>query len=169
MKNARSHETMHEKQPRGTERRSLWPAWATPLLAATAFAAIAHAETRRPLREQRESKTWRMGRNLATAGVTAAATTALQIPLLQPLILRVEGERDAPSETAQKRGAVVCEVPPPERVVEQQHAEHERPLPDCPARALRLELHSFLHGELLPRGPRARVRGLAMRKGVWQP
>jgi sterol desaturase/sphingolipid hydroxylase (fatty acid hydroxylase superfamily) len=76
-----------------THSRGRWPGWATPLLATAAFVAIAYAEARRPLRERREPRTRRTGRNLATAALTAAATSALQITLLQPVIRRVERER----------------------------------------------------------------------------
>jgi sterol desaturase/sphingolipid hydroxylase (fatty acid hydroxylase superfamily) len=78
---------------RKTKRSSVWPSWATPAIAAAAFAAIAYAEARRPLRERRESKARRMGRNFVTAGLTAAVTSALQIPLLQPMVERVARDR----------------------------------------------------------------------------
>jgi sterol desaturase/sphingolipid hydroxylase (fatty acid hydroxylase superfamily) len=70
-----------------------WPRWATPLVAGAAFAAIAFAESRRPLRSRRESKRRRFARNLTTAALTAVVTSALQKPLLDPLAERVERER----------------------------------------------------------------------------
>jgi sterol desaturase/sphingolipid hydroxylase (fatty acid hydroxylase superfamily) len=69
---------------------SPWPRWLTPLLAGSAFALIAIAESRRPLRRRREPRATRTARNLATAGLTAAITSALQTPLLAPLVQRVE-------------------------------------------------------------------------------
>jgi len=65
----------------------------TPALIAGAFLAIAALESRRPLRRRRESKATRLGRNLATAGLSAAASSLLSVPLLRPLVARVEKER----------------------------------------------------------------------------
>jgi hypothetical protein len=56
------------------------PKWATPLAAGAAFAVIAFAESRRPLRSRRESKRRRFARNLTTAVLTAVVTSALQKP-----------------------------------------------------------------------------------------
>lgn len=70
-----------------------WPKWATPLIAGAAFAVIAFAESRRPLRSRRESKRRRFARNLTTAALTAAVSSALQKPLLDPVAERVERER----------------------------------------------------------------------------
>ncbi|MBV8519080.1 MAG: sterol desaturase family protein [Acidobacteria bacterium] len=69
------------------------PRWLTPLLVAGAFALIAFAETRRPLRRRRERRATHTARNLATAGLTAAITSALQAPLLAPLVARVTRDR----------------------------------------------------------------------------
>jgi sterol desaturase/sphingolipid hydroxylase (fatty acid hydroxylase superfamily) len=67
--------------------------WLAPGLIAGAFLAIFIAETRRPLRRQRESRTRRTARNFAMAGLTAAAMSVVQAPLVGPLIRRVERER----------------------------------------------------------------------------
>jgi sterol desaturase/sphingolipid hydroxylase (fatty acid hydroxylase superfamily) len=67
--------------------------WLTPVVAGAAFVAIAIAESRRPLRVRRESKTRRVARNLATAGLTALVTSVLQARLLAPVARRVEEER----------------------------------------------------------------------------
>ncbi|MCU1244988.1 MAG: fatty acid hydroxylase [Acidobacteria bacterium] len=67
--------------------------WLAPALIAGAFLAIFVAETRRPLRRQRESRPRRTARNFAMAGLTAAAMSLVQAPLLGPLTRRVERER----------------------------------------------------------------------------
>jgi sterol desaturase/sphingolipid hydroxylase (fatty acid hydroxylase superfamily) len=67
--------------------------WIKPALIATAFVGITVAEVRRPLRRTRESKGVRVTRNLITAGVTAAITSALQSWLLAPVVKKVERER----------------------------------------------------------------------------
>lgn len=67
--------------------------WATALLAGAAFAVIAVAEARRPLRTRRESWPRRLGRNLATAGLSALVTTVVRRRFLTPLANRVERER----------------------------------------------------------------------------
>lgn len=69
------------------------PPWLTPVLVGAAFVGIAIAESRRPLRRARESKARRVGRNLATAGLTAAITSVLQTILLEPVARRVDEER----------------------------------------------------------------------------
>jgi sterol desaturase/sphingolipid hydroxylase (fatty acid hydroxylase superfamily) len=67
--------------------------WVTSLLAGAAFVAITIAETRRPLRVRRESRARRVGRNLATAGVTAVITSVLEAHLLASVARRVERDR----------------------------------------------------------------------------
>jgi sterol desaturase/sphingolipid hydroxylase (fatty acid hydroxylase superfamily) len=67
--------------------------WLAPALIAGAFLAIFAAETRRPLRRQRESRARRTARNFTMAGLTAAAMSVVQAPLLGPLTRRVERER----------------------------------------------------------------------------
>jgi sterol desaturase/sphingolipid hydroxylase (fatty acid hydroxylase superfamily) len=68
-------------------------AWATALLAGAAFAIIAVAETRRPLRTRRESWPRHVGRNLATAALSALVTAVARPRFLAPLADRVERER----------------------------------------------------------------------------
>jgi sterol desaturase/sphingolipid hydroxylase (fatty acid hydroxylase superfamily) len=68
-------------------------AWVTPVVVGAAFAGIAILESRRPLRRRREPTARRVGRNLATAGLAAAVTAALQSALLAPLARRVDRER----------------------------------------------------------------------------
>lgn len=62
-------------------------------MVAGTFLAIAALESRRPLRRRRESKATRLGRNLAMAGLSAAASSVLAAPLLRPLVAKVEKER----------------------------------------------------------------------------
>jgi sterol desaturase/sphingolipid hydroxylase (fatty acid hydroxylase superfamily) len=61
------------------------PPWMTPAVIAAAFLLLLVAETLRPLRRPRESKLRRFGRNLATAGIAAAAVELLQVPVLLPV------------------------------------------------------------------------------------
>lgn len=82
---------MRQKEDAGDDSRR--PFWATPLLVLSAFIVIAVAESYRPLRKRRESKTIRIARNLTTAGLTAAVTSTLQRPFLDPVVARVERER----------------------------------------------------------------------------
>jgi sterol desaturase/sphingolipid hydroxylase (fatty acid hydroxylase superfamily) len=63
------------------------------MLIAGAFVAIAVAESKRPLRRRRETKSTRFARNLTLAGVTAAAVNALQASFVAPLVRRVEKEK----------------------------------------------------------------------------
>ena len=81
------------RKEKACDDNSRWPFWATPLLVLSAFTLIAVAESYRPLRKRRESKTRRIARNLITAGLTAAVTSALQKPLLDPVVARVERDR----------------------------------------------------------------------------
>lgn len=66
-----------------------WPSWIVPLVTGSAFLLIAYAEYRRPLRARREPQSTRTGRNLTTAVLAAAATSALASPFLDPLVKRV--------------------------------------------------------------------------------
>src|SRR5687768_7875897 len=68
------------------------PAWVTPVVVGGAFLLITWLESRRPLRERKESRERRLGRNLSTAGITAAITSAVQAQLLEPLVRRAERE-----------------------------------------------------------------------------
>jgi sterol desaturase/sphingolipid hydroxylase (fatty acid hydroxylase superfamily) len=68
------------------------PAWLVPAAVAGAMFAFFVAETRRPLRSRREARPRRTARNLAMAGLGAAAAAALQVPLLYPLTRRVDEE-----------------------------------------------------------------------------
>src|SRR5437763_15156795 len=54
------------------------PAWLTAAAAGGAFAAVALAESRRPLRRRREARHVRFGRNVTTGLLSAAATTAIE-------------------------------------------------------------------------------------------
>lgn len=67
--------------------------WVPLAIAGGAFVAVFIAESLRPLRRQRESRLRRTERNVAMAGLTAAAMAVLQAPLLAPLAKRVESER----------------------------------------------------------------------------
>lgn len=69
------------------------PPWLTTAAAVTAFGAIAFAESRRPLRRRREPRLPRFGRNLTMAGLSAAATAALEARLLRGLAAKVERGR----------------------------------------------------------------------------
>ncbi len=65
--------------------------WITPVLVAGAFAVIAYAERRRPLRRRVEEQSPRLGRNFAMAGLTTLVTAALQKPLLGRAMRRKGG------------------------------------------------------------------------------
>ncbi|MGZ7030898.1 MAG: sterol desaturase family protein [Thermoanaerobaculia bacterium] len=69
------------------------PAWLGPAIVGGAFLAIFIAETRKPLRRQREPRGTRTARNATMAALSAVATSVLQTPLLYPLAKRVEEER----------------------------------------------------------------------------
>jgi len=66
--------------------------WLTPALLIGAFVAIVVAERRRPLRRSVEPGPRRIGRNFTMAALTAAATAALQKPLVDR-VLRNTTER----------------------------------------------------------------------------
>lgn len=59
--------------------------WVTAAAIAAAFLVFLLTETLRPLRRAREPKLRRVGRNLAAAGVSAAAVELLRIPILLPV------------------------------------------------------------------------------------
>jgi sterol desaturase/sphingolipid hydroxylase (fatty acid hydroxylase superfamily) len=82
------------------------PGWLTAATTAAAFLTLTALELRRPLRARRESKPRRVARNLCVAGVTAAITAALQIPLLAPIVRR----------TAERRLGLLNRVPLPRAV-----------------------------------------------------
>jgi sterol desaturase/sphingolipid hydroxylase (fatty acid hydroxylase superfamily) len=86
-------ETMDETMKAQRDRSPNPPPWLAPAIAGTAFALIFVAETRTPLRKQRESRARRTARNAVMAGLTAAALSVLQAPLLFPLAERVERKR----------------------------------------------------------------------------
>lgn len=67
--------------------------WSTLLIAGGAFAVLTIIERRRPLRKRREADPRHLVRNLAVAGLTAAVTAALQIPLLQPVARKTRDRR----------------------------------------------------------------------------
>ncbi|HVR43422.1 MAG TPA: sterol desaturase family protein [Thermoanaerobaculia bacterium] len=69
------------------------PGWVTAVVFGGAFLGIALLERRRPLRGRREPPLRRLGRNLTLGGISAAATTALQGRLLEPLARRIERRR----------------------------------------------------------------------------
>jgi len=69
------------------------PRWLAPLTIAGAFTLFAIVETISPLRRRREPRRRRTGRNLAMSGLSAAAASALEVPLLIPLAARVERRR----------------------------------------------------------------------------
>lgn len=69
------------------------PGWLTAAAVGGSFVAIALAERGRPLRRRREPPGRRLARNLSVAGLTAAALSVLQTPLLFPLAGRVERRR----------------------------------------------------------------------------
>lgn len=58
--------------------------WTTLVVAAAAFGVLAVLERRRPLRERREDEPRHVGRNLSMGGLTAAITSAVQVPILAP-------------------------------------------------------------------------------------
>ena len=74
-------------------KRHALPSWLTVAVTGGAFVALALLEMRRPLRRQREAKGRRVARNGTLAAIAAATTSALQIPLLQPVARRVEERR----------------------------------------------------------------------------
>jgi sterol desaturase/sphingolipid hydroxylase (fatty acid hydroxylase superfamily) len=63
------------------------------VLATAAFIIFTAAEARRPLRNSRESKLRRTGRNLAVAGITAALTAAVQRAVLAPVARKTTERR----------------------------------------------------------------------------
>ncbi|MFY9551544.1 MAG: sterol desaturase family protein [Thermoanaerobaculia bacterium] len=65
--------------------RTALPTWITAAVIGAAFLAFLLTETLRPLRRARESKLRRVGRNLAAAGLSAAAVELLRIPILLPV------------------------------------------------------------------------------------
>jgi sterol desaturase/sphingolipid hydroxylase (fatty acid hydroxylase superfamily) len=67
--------------------------WLTPALVGGAFAVIAIAEWRRPLRERTDPTARRLGRNFVMGGLTAMVTAALQKPLVEPVIRRTSERR----------------------------------------------------------------------------
>src|SRR5438132_3054254 len=69
------------------------PGWFSLLLVGGAFAALYWLERRRPLRESVESKVRRTGRNLAVAGLSAAAIHWAERPLVGPMTRLVERRR----------------------------------------------------------------------------
>jgi sterol desaturase/sphingolipid hydroxylase (fatty acid hydroxylase superfamily) len=66
------------------------PTWISGSLIAGAFGFLYWLEWRRPLRREVEPKTRRNARNLAMAGVSAAALQIVETPVLQPLTALVE-------------------------------------------------------------------------------
>lgn len=69
------------------------PMWATAGAAIAAFGALLWWERRRPLRRETESKLVRTGRNLAIAGLSAAALQFAERPVVEPLTRIVERRR----------------------------------------------------------------------------
>jgi sterol desaturase/sphingolipid hydroxylase (fatty acid hydroxylase superfamily) len=67
--------------------------WLTPAIATVAFGAFVLLETKRPLRKRREDPLQRSARNLAMAGLTAAAVSALQGFIVRPVAEQVESRR----------------------------------------------------------------------------
>jgi sterol desaturase/sphingolipid hydroxylase (fatty acid hydroxylase superfamily) len=65
--------------------RAALPAWVTAAAIGAAFLVFLMTETLRPLRRAREPKLRRVGRNLATAGISAATVELLRIPILLPV------------------------------------------------------------------------------------
>jgi sterol desaturase/sphingolipid hydroxylase (fatty acid hydroxylase superfamily) len=61
------------------------PGWVTGLLAGGAFCALVWLEHRRPLRRSVEPKGRRTARNLAVAGLSAAAVRLAETPVVRPL------------------------------------------------------------------------------------
>jgi len=59
--------------------------WLVAGMLTAAFLLLLVVETLRPLRRAREPKLHRLGRNLAVAGIAAATTELLQIPILLPV------------------------------------------------------------------------------------
>src|SRR5947207_3506014 len=69
------------------------PGWLNVLLVGGAFGALWWLERRRPLRRAVESKSVRTGRNLAVAGLSAAAVRLAEQPVVAPLAALVERRR----------------------------------------------------------------------------
>jgi sterol desaturase/sphingolipid hydroxylase (fatty acid hydroxylase superfamily) len=69
------------------------PSWVSGAILLGTFAALAVAETRRPLRVQRHGKARRDLRNLAVAALSAATLQALERPVVDPLARAVERRR----------------------------------------------------------------------------
>jgi sterol desaturase/sphingolipid hydroxylase (fatty acid hydroxylase superfamily) len=69
------------------------PGWLSLLLVGGAFGALLWLERRRPLRRAAESKADRTGRNLAVAGLSAAAIHFTEKPITAPLAALVERRR----------------------------------------------------------------------------
>ncbi len=61
------------------------PGWVTLLLVGAVFLVMALWESARPLRRRVEPRARHTARNLAAAGISLAAVTALQIPILLPV------------------------------------------------------------------------------------
>ena len=68
--------------------------WLTVAAACGAFVAVAIAESRRPLRRRREDRTIRFGRNVASAVLSAAATSGVETLLRSPSPRRPGEEED---------------------------------------------------------------------------
>jgi sterol desaturase/sphingolipid hydroxylase (fatty acid hydroxylase superfamily) len=66
------------------------PGWLSGAIVLGAFAALAMAESRRPLRRQEHAKLRRDLRNLAVAAMSAATLQALEKPVVEPLSRLVE-------------------------------------------------------------------------------
>jgi sterol desaturase/sphingolipid hydroxylase (fatty acid hydroxylase superfamily) len=69
------------------------PKHTTALLTATAFVALTLAERRWPLRRRVEPSAPRLGRNLATAALAAAATALVQKPFIGAVTRQVQSRR----------------------------------------------------------------------------
>jgi sterol desaturase/sphingolipid hydroxylase (fatty acid hydroxylase superfamily) len=69
------------------------PGWISGAIVLGAFAAIAFAETRRPLRHQGHGRLQRDLRNLAVAAMSAATLQVLEKPVVDPLSRMVEHRR----------------------------------------------------------------------------
>ncbi|MCA1849481.1 MAG: sterol desaturase family protein, partial [Acidobacteria bacterium] len=69
------------------------PSWLSGALVLGAFGALVWLERRRPLRRETEPKLARAGRNLAVAGVSAAALRLTERPLADRLTALVERRR----------------------------------------------------------------------------
>jgi hypothetical protein len=80
-------------QPGPHRQATKLPGWVTALAVGGAFAALLWAERRRPLRRAVEPKPRRAARNLAVAGLSAAAIRLAETPLVAPLADLVERRR----------------------------------------------------------------------------